>query len=312
MVDWGISAGSDLDIDLNQEGVVPTATVLQEILEWSVQRPPWQRDALRRLVIQGSLQEDDIATLAALCKKTYGLTDGPSLIPLQAKHLPKPDDIGQSVSLQSVTHHAGVNALASDQAIEFGQQLTIVYGANAAGKSGYTRILKRACRARGAEDILGNVVSASSLGYPTATIAFDVDGRSYDYRWRDNDQPDPFLSRISVFDHHCASVYVAKKTDVAFRPMGLDLFDKLANACEAVRAILERERRSLTVQRMNMPTVPPDTEVARLIANLTALTNPNEVTALGSLTGDEVAEMESAKARIADLQSRITKRRRRR
>ena len=279
-------------------------TVLSEILEWSATRPSWQRDALRRLVVQGSLRDEDIVALALLCKKSHGLADGPSPLALTAQHLPKPEELTQSVSLRSLTHHAGVNALAPQQAVEFGPQLTVVYGENAAGKSGYTRILKRACRARGAEDILGNVVSPASLGSPAATIAFDVDGQPHSHRWRDNNPLNPFLSRISVFDHHCASVYVAQKTDVAFRPMGLDLFDKLSDACEAVKGILERERRTLAIQRLTLPAMPPNTEVARLITNLTSLTDPSNVKALASLTGDDIARVENLRSRLTNLQSR--------
>ncbi len=39
-------------------------TVLEELLEWSQDRPAWQRDALRRLVLNGDLSDDDISTLA--------------------------------------------------------------------------------------------------------------------------------------------------------------------------------------------------------------------------------------------------------
>lgn len=39
-------------------------TVLQEILEWSQDRPAWQRDALRRLVLYGELSDDDLRALA--------------------------------------------------------------------------------------------------------------------------------------------------------------------------------------------------------------------------------------------------------
>lgn len=278
-----------------------TATVLSEILEWSTTRPSWQRDALRHLVVQGSLEKEDIAALALLCKRAHGLSAGPGPLALTAQHLPKPDEVGQSISLRTLTHHAGVNALASQQVVAFGPQLTVVYGANAAGKSGYTRILKRACRARGAEEILGNVVSPSSLGSPTATIAFDVDGQSDTHHWRDNGPPNPFLSRISVFDHHCASVYVAQKTDVAFRPMGLDLFDGLSNACEAVKAILERERRILANQKLTLSHVPPGTAVAKLA--ITSLTNPDSIKTLASLTDDDITHMEELKTRLADLQS---------
>ena len=255
-------------------------------------------------MVQGSLGDDDMVTLARICKRSRGLADGASSVALTAKHLPKPDEIKQSVSLRSLTHHAGVNALAHQQAVEFGPQLTVVYGANAAGKSGYTRILKRACRARGAEEILGNVVAPGSLGSPTATIDFDIDGQLHSYRWRDNDSPNPFLSRISVFDHHCASVYVAQKTDVAFRPMGLDLFDKLSDACEAVKSILEKERRNLASQRLTLPAIPPNTEVARVVTNLTSLTDPSEVNALASLTTDAMARLENQRSRLTDLRSR--------
>ena len=58
-------------------------------------------------------------------------------------------------------HHKGVNALAEDQTLKFAPGLTIVYGDNGAGKTGYIRILKQACRARGQEEILGNVVSGA-------------------------------------------------------------------------------------------------------------------------------------------------------
>ena len=37
--------------------------VLKEILEWSQGRPMWQRDALRRLVLNGELSDEDIGPL---------------------------------------------------------------------------------------------------------------------------------------------------------------------------------------------------------------------------------------------------------
>jgi hypothetical protein len=49
--------------------------VLQEILTWSKDRPAWQRDALRRLVLSGELNEQDIRELTDICKGDYGLAD---------------------------------------------------------------------------------------------------------------------------------------------------------------------------------------------------------------------------------------------
>ena len=56
----------------------------------------------------------------------------------------------------------------------FGPRLTVVYGDNAAGKTGYIRILKSACRARGAEQILGNVTGSSAPRTPSVAIKYFV------------------------------------------------------------------------------------------------------------------------------------------
>jgi|GEM_PF-3794742 len=45
-----------------------TADVLKEILGWSSDRPPWQRDALRRLVTEGEISDEGITKLKDLCK----------------------------------------------------------------------------------------------------------------------------------------------------------------------------------------------------------------------------------------------------
>src|ERR1700722_14885345 len=137
--------------------------VFSETLEWSQDQPGWQRDALRRLFTLGTLSTADIEDLVEICKAAHGLSATPRTPePLKKEHLATETRQTTPVSLASVKHHHGVNALAAEQTVAFGQNLTIVYGQNAAGKSGYTRILKRACRSRGIENILGNVLSGET------------------------------------------------------------------------------------------------------------------------------------------------------
>ncbi len=173
--------------------------VLDEILKWSSTLPSWQRDALRRLIAQGPLSEDDISELTELCKAAHGLAEKRTSERLEKKHISAPDPSLDFVTLTSITHHAGVNALASEQTVEFGPGITIVYGDNAAGKSGYTRILKRACHARGAEEILGNVLSGAAPGRPSATIRFKVGDKDQPLAWTDQDIKQHPLGNISVF-----------------------------------------------------------------------------------------------------------------
>lgn len=199
--------------------------VLKELLKWSVDRPDWQRDALRRLMLNDELADNDITELTAICKSVHGLEDPVECVPLTEEHVPINDANGASIALASITHHYGVNALAQDQTLNFGPNLTIVYGDNGAGKTGYIRILKSACRSRRHEDILGNVVSGETPLNPSVSIMYTAGDDSKPREWS-GDESDEEISRVSVFDTQCATVYLTQKTDVAFRPLGLDLFDK--------------------------------------------------------------------------------------
>ena len=110
-------------------------------------------------MLHGELSDDDIRALTDICKSAHGLAEQQHIAPLTKEHVPEKTGGSAPVSLVSIFHHRGVNALSEDQTLKFGPNLTVVYGDNAAGKTGYIRILKSACRARGEEQILGNVVS---------------------------------------------------------------------------------------------------------------------------------------------------------
>lgn len=283
------------------------ADVLRDILEWSSSRPTWQRDALRRLVTVGDLKESDLEELTALCKATHGLAEKRELEPLGERHIPKRRAKIPSIKLISLTHHGGVNALAMGQSIQLGPALTIVYGANAAGKSGYTRILKRVCRARGAEEILGNVLAGSAPGRPSATVRFNVGDEEQELAWNDQDETHDALGHVSVFDSKCAAVYLREKTDVAFRPFGLDLFDKLSDACEAVRKALEKEKRELARRHVDLPDLAEETAAHALVSNITSLTEPKKVKKLSTLLDTEKKRLKEIRKRIYDLQAEDSK-----
>jgi energy-coupling factor transporter ATP-binding protein EcfA2 len=68
---------------------------------------------------------------------------------LDKSHLLIEASAEQAVSLTKMTEITGVNALVSDQELSFGAKgITIIYGDNGSGKSGYCRVLKHACRSR--------------------------------------------------------------------------------------------------------------------------------------------------------------------
>ena len=281
-------------------------TVLREILEWSQGkgRPDWQRDALRRLVVVGDLTDEDIQSLAEICKAGHGLAEPREVFPLAREHVPDEGGARTSVSLDSVFHHRGVNALAENQTLRFSPGLTVVYGDNAAGKTGYIRILKAACRARAREEILSNVVSGAAPPAPDVAIRYTLgrDPEAREWTWQADDE---FISRVSVFDSRSAAVYLTEKTNVAFRPFGLDLFDKLVRACNAIRDQLAAEQRALASNELAhlKERVPDGTAVARLLANINVLTKPEKVRELSRLSPEHEARLSLLERSLLDLRA---------
>ncbi|MFO1077967.1 MAG: AAA family ATPase [Planctomycetota bacterium] len=271
-------------------------SALDEILAWSKGLgSSWIRDALRRIVTQAEISEADVEELASLCKKPHGLSETAAVMaPLAADHLPASGE-GGAVSLAALTHVSDVNALVPNETVSFGAAgLTVIYGDNGAGKSGYARILKRACRARGSsEPILANALSEKPAGTPTAKLVVSVAGVTSEHVWKDGAPGPAELGAVSVFDASAAQVYVSDMTEVWFRPLGLDVLDKLAGVCARVKARLEGERNLLQAQAASWPDIPKETQAGQLLGSLTALTSREQVDRVATLSDAEMQELEN-------------------
>ncbi len=126
--------------------------LLDDILKWATSSlTAWQRDALRRLFQKGVLDQQDFDDLYAMLKSAYGVPDSENREPdpLSQKHLPVQTVNAAPVTLRAMRELKHVNRIPNGQILEFSPKgMTVIYGGNAAGKSGYSRVLKQACRAR--------------------------------------------------------------------------------------------------------------------------------------------------------------------
>ena len=135
-------------------------------------------------------------------------------------------------------------------------------------------------------------------------IKYKVGDETIPHEWVGGDA-DEFISRVSVFDTQCAAVYLKERTDVAFLPFGLDLFDKLVKACRAVRTILESEQRALNTNLLApiVAQTPPGTVAAKLVGNINPLTKPEAVKAVTRLSSEEEARLTFLEKSLLDLQA---------
>lgn len=277
-------------------------TVPSRILTWSQNRPIWQRDVLRRIIQNGFPDEQSLNEILKLCKKEHGdQTVTLAARPLSKDHLPVDPGAGEAISLGSIANVTGVNQLASGQTLEFEPNgLTIIYGQNGTGKSGYTRILKKACRSRHAGEIMPDIYSMSSSGIATADLNISrADGTSETYPWENGGESVEMLSAITVFDREAASVHIQKKNEVWFRPFGLDIPDDLAGVCLEIKARLTAEKDTLERQRNTAFTNPIWSSRSAIGKALSALRHDTSIAAITP----ENSFSEADKARLAKLQA---------
>lgn len=214
------------------------AAALSSIVAWSTGCPDWQRDALRRLCNSEKLEATDIEELLAICKG-QAKPD-----PLTAEHVLDPSTTIATVALRAVHNAQNVNAIVPNERLTFDKiGVTVIYGDNGAGKSGYARILKKVCRARtsGGDEVIHTNIYDASPGRPSAEIEFTVNGQNSGSSWILGQPGDPLLSAVSVFDSTTANVHVSQTNDVAYTPLPLKILGALAQACQEIKTKLSGE-----------------------------------------------------------------------
>ncbi len=264
-------------------------TLLQEILSWTKNLPQWQSDAVARLLAKQALAADDRDDLFALLKTAHGITDPNDRKPkpLTADQIPAPVGTTTKVELLAIKNMQHVNAIAPNQRLPFSTGgMTVIYGDNGSGKSGYSRVLKRACRARDQmEAVHPNAnLPVSKTGTAEAIFEVTVDGVDHDVKWTDGKEAPPALSSVAIFDSRCARAYLDSEDDFSYVPYGLDVFEGLAKVCKQLKTAVESEHAQSAPDLSAFIPLHGDTSVGKLIEGLSAKTKQADIDVLGALS----------------------------
>jgi len=251
--------------------------VLDEIVKWArSELPPWQADAVRRLLTQRTLTATDEEQLLLMLKAKYNLLKptetGPAPKTLEPTGIPGTHSTSQQIILHSIKNLTNVNQIPPGSALTFGETgLTIIYGDNASGKSGYARVLKKACRARDTERIYPNVYTQAPTNPASASFVLStVDGQAHEVEWLDDTNTPEILANICVFDSKCARIIIDEDNEVVYLPYGASVFRDLNTLLQKFKATLEAERPQPTAP----PTqhIPPTTQAGKFLVGLNANT----------------------------------------
>ncbi|WP_429186974.1 AAA family ATPase [Aeromonas veronii] len=274
--------------------------IYEEVHAWAERLPPWRHDALRRLCVQGTWSEQDLIEILDLVKQHHGalseLQPAPQPIRFAEEHFPAEANQDRTVVLRSLHTLTNVGKIPHDQILGFQPQgLTIVYGGNGTGKSGYARVLKQACRARIPGAVYANAYASNYQQLtPSATIDFSLDGSLEQTTWssQQGNITRPELRGISVFDSDCARHYLQSRETATFQPSALTYLQQLASGLiQALRPRLQTEIAGLATDTTPFNVITGDTEAGRAIHPIDHTTDLARARDLATLTPDEQAEL---------------------
>ena len=227
-------------------------SIYLEILNWSQNKQPFVRDALRRLITSTSISQTDIDELVQLVKKDCGDNSITlNAIPLNTSHIPTISTIsGSYPRLISLSNPVNICALHDQGSLQFADSgLTVVYGRNGSGKSSYSRILSKLCWSRNPSVELKKNVFAPSTNQQQVNFVVDNNGSDIRFTWMENSPSNSILNSIFVFDNDCGDIYVNNENPTEYKPVGIDVLEKLVSTFMAINQTLESSIASYNTQK---------------------------------------------------------------
>ena len=248
------------------------AAIEQDILDWAKGRPTWQRNLLKRIARGEVIDEAYINSIAQDIVDKRVTLESPELA---VADLPTGTAGGDTVQLVSIGELKHINALLDDQTLTFDATgITVIYGDNGSGKSGYARLAKDLVGARHHEEVLPDAF-ASSAGAQSAQITYLLGGVATTETWPTSF--DPALSQAHFYDEACGDDYLDRDTELAYRPSVLNLLDELISHVDAVRAAVEDLIRANEADAIVKPTVPLGTPADRFLRGLSTTTTKLDI-----------------------------------
>jgi energy-coupling factor transporter ATP-binding protein EcfA2 len=280
------------------------------LIEWATNQPNWVRDALRRIATTTEFivgDEDRAAILARIKHAASGTGTSPDCEPITPEHLSQCADIGPRAVLASIGPLQNIDRLAKDQQLRFAPRgVTLIFGENGSGKSGYARIAKRLCRSLSIDELKGDVFKAKPNGPMQVKLRFQLgDAAITELDWAPDTKPPGALKQISVFDSRNARLYVDQQNRIAYLPVEIAVLEHHGQLCGAFGTAFTIQQTTIE-KRLKTPLpagYTPAGTMQKLLAQLEAksqtLPKKAELEKLAGLSEAELEELRALERKLA-------------
>lgn len=285
---------------------------ISDIIEWASKQSAWVGDALRRHALSSGfvLSDNDKEHIKQRVRHAAGfiVDPPPDHTPISEMKLTSQDSDEPRALLCSLGPVEHMGRLAKGQRLSFALDgITLIYGDNGSGKSGYCRITKKLCRSATRDSLLGNVFEDGDKPPARAVVRFKPkDGEPpVEKLWIDGSPTPPEIRNISVFDTSNARFYIDQRNRIAFLPTNIAILESHGAHRSEMDAEFSAERKALDDQlKVPLPGgySPGGLVATTIIAALQpgkALPTADTITKLGTLCEEEKSELNALQMALA-------------
>src|SRR5258706_1628901 len=267
-----------------------TTTHKKEIVdflwEWAESHGDWSKLLVSKIVsTESNLLIEDRNTVFNYFLQSINLHSGlPALIIVKPTYIPA----AKQIVLEFLSGITGVNRLAKNQTINFGKNITIIYGENGTGKTGYSRILKTlGFSYDNYNNILSNIFGA---GEPKAAIIkFKANGVDETFTWNGTNKNSE-LENISVFNSNCVQISLSDR-QLIVSPIGFHLFNLITSELHELANLLNAKTALHPTALLWIETLTPGTPQQTFVSELSGSSTEQKLKELSSFTSTQEKEL---------------------
>jgi energy-coupling factor transporter ATP-binding protein EcfA2 len=278
-------------------------TLETEVKKFADGLPYWAKYLAEKILSGNAISDNDIDTSYSYLLEQLKLKDETEKPQISIDYnAENSGNYKTDLLLTKLENVEGVNALTENQTIEFSPNLTIVYGANGSGKSGYVRLLKKVFYSKASEEILQNVHLENGHKPVNAKFTFKSNNTetSLEYANKDNAE----FEQFAVFDGNSVLKHLENKNEFEFRPAGLIFFADYTSAIirveQKLNADIQTKQTGNTANDLSA-LFDGNSEIKTLVQNLKAETKIDDLKKHTPFSDEDKTQKEAIQKQYDEL-----------
>ena len=272
--------------------------IVDFLWDWAEGHGVWAKLLVQKVVDKESnLHQSEREEVFKYFLESIGLEKGlPELIFSKPSYTPT----DQHIELSSLSDVTGVNKLAKNQTIDFSPNITVIYGENGTGKTGYSRILKALGFSYDQNNTIYANVFVQSQQPKSATINYKVNGNADTFTW-DGTNIDEDLKNISVFNSDCVQISLDGSRQLIVSPIGFHLFNLVSAELGELDSFLQAKKSEHPTQLSLIENLHAGTPQHQFINSLSKDSTEKRLNELSDFTPEHEKDLKKKETELSKL-----------